>query len=338
MNGRIFNLSIFGNKPAAPGSVAQSGYYQDLYRQYNPYVLLAHVINMVAIIACFYAKFRNIPENYVFVSPVAKLHWTNYALLLANHTENKCSLPIGIPAKQFPDFRDHAVYDFTGKYSVGYDKGGVEFHVVWAVFSFFLLSVLFQFAHHAYILADPRMLRVLHYIEYAFSSTLMIMVMGVNVGIVELFAVTGLCAAFFGMNMLGAAADGMSHFVGHIPGELRDTFISLIWLFHWAAWGLFFLAMVPIWVQLNVAIRCSDGGTPGFLIAAVVVESVCFFLFGFLQNASLLEKINDCRRGYRPGPDIEILFRYDCLHALLSLLAKTLLAWVLMGPAVSVRL
>ena len=176
--------------------------------------------------------------------------------------------------------------------------------------------------------------RILHYIEYAFSSSLMIMVMAVNVGIVELFAMTGMCAAFFGMNMLGAAAEGMCHFLGFVPGHLQGSFIKMIWLFHLAGWALFFLAVVPVWVQLNVAIHCTDGGTPGFLIAAVTIESICFFLFGFLQVAGLVEKIRNCIP--QSLPETELLFKYDCFHVLLSLLAKTLLAWLLMGPAASV--
>ena len=65
------------------------------------------------------------------------------------------------------------------------------------------------------------------------------------------------------------------------------------------------------------------------MIAAVALESVCFFLFGLLQVAALMEKAGQL-------PQAEVLFKYDCLHALLSLVAKTLLGWLLMGPAASV--
>jgi hypothetical protein len=48
-----------------------------------------------------------------------------------------------------------------------------------------------------------------------------------------------------------------------------------------------------------------------------------------------MEKIRYCVQ--QSLPDAELLFKYDCYHALLSLVAKTLLAWLLMGPAASVR-
>ena len=335
MAAKVVFVPVPVSEQGDPGLAA--GLYEGLYRKYNPYVLLAHAINLIAVLVCFFVKFRHIPERYFFVSPVVSLRWTNYALLRTNHTENACGLDAPPVAERmvYPDIMPHVLYDFTDKYLVGFDKAGAKFQVVWAMFCFFALSVLFQWAHYHFICGNRRMPRVLHYVEYAFSASLMIMVMAVGVGVAELFAVTGFCAAFFGMNMLGAAAEGACHFLGFIPSGSQEKVIGMIWLFHLAGWALFFLAMVPIWAQLSVAIRCSDGGAPGFLIAAVVLESVCFSLFGFLQVGALVEKIQACVPQHWPAT--ELLFRYDCFHALLSLLAKTLLAWLLLGPAASVR-
>jgi len=316
-------------KPKSPGS------YETLYTNYNPIVLAAHGISLLSTFVCYFVKFRLIPESYVFVSPVAQLRRTNHALLRLEQPENKCGLNISTsPKTVYPDFMPHHLYNFSGKYLIEYNRAGAQFHIIWAMFSFFALSILFQWVHYSYILRNPSMPRVLHYVEYAFSSSLMIMVMAISVGIVELFAVTGFCACFFAMNMLGAAAEGLCHFLGFIPHTMQQSVAWLIWLFHSAAWALFFLAMVPIWEQLHTAIQCSDGGSPGFVIAAIAIESVCFFLFGFLQVAALWQKITGCLPDALP--DTELLFRYDCYHALLSLLAKTLLAWLLMGPAASV--
>ena len=331
-------------------------YYELLYRRYNPYVLLAHFINLSATLICYFVKFRLIPDDYVFVSPVAKLRWTNYALILgANFTSSSdttCSqvsadsLAFALQQKTSPyyqDFLPHELYDLTGKQAIQYNRPGAEIHIIWAMFSFFVLSLLFQGIHYYYILSYPGMPRVLHYVEYAFSASLMIMVMAINVGIVELFAVTGMGAIFFGMNMLGACAEAMSHYAGYVPKDTRSTFTRILWLFHTAAWVLFLFAMIPIWVQLNYAVKCSDGGSPQYVIAAIVLESICFFLFGLLQVASVRCKLRSsfssqqrCREG--EAVDTEILFKYDCLHATLSLVAKTFLAWLLMGPAASVRI
>ena len=311
-------------------------YYENLYRTYNPVVLVAHAANLGAALYFYFQQFQKIPDNYVFVSPAIKLHWTSHALLLQHDTENKCGLeiPPTTAQKVYPDFMKHELYNFKDKYLIEYDKGGGQFPVIWSMCAFFALSLLFQLLHYSYLRTHRSMPRVLHYVEYAFSASLMIMVLAINVGIIELFAVTGFCAAFYGMNMLGAAAEGLCHYLGHVPADHRPTAARLIWLFHLAGWVLFFLALVPIWVQLNTGIKCTDGGSPGFVIAAVAIESVCFFLFGFLQVMGLRQKIKES--AFNREPNTELLFKYDCLHALLSLTAKTLLAWLLMGPAASV--
>jgi hypothetical protein len=159
----------------------------------------------------------------------------------------------------------------------------------------------------------------MHYIEYSISSSLMIMVMAVNVGITELFAVTGMCAIFFGMNMMGACAEIMSHYAGLIEKESRDPFTRIImWLLHFAGWILFFFAMIPIWIQFHIlAVTCSDGGSPVSLIQKL--------------------KFHDGVNAAAAAIGAEHLFAFDCAHAVLSLVAKTFLAWLLMGPAASVK-
>ena len=298
--------------------------------------MVAHLINLIATILCYIYKFKNIPDGYVFVSPNTQLHWTSYALLLQNGTANKCNLQIPDHMTIYPDFLPHSLYDFSNKFLIQYNKDGVEFNVIIAMIFFFVLSLCFQTTHYYYLRHNPSMPRVLHYIEYSFSSSLMIMVLAINTGIVEFYAVLGFAAIFFGMNMLGAAAEAFCHYLGYIPEEKRITVKWLIWLPHCAGWVLFFFTMIPIWIQMNIGITCSDGGNPNFVIAAITVQSICFFTFGFLQIASLKQKIAHCKSNSTPDP--ELLFFYDCCHALLSLVAKTLLAWILMGAAASANI
>ena len=311
---------------------------------------------MIAAFSVNIDKFQHYRDDYIFVSPKVSLSWTNHALVLIDSTENQCndvtdSLEFQVtrqgrqippelshfipPARMYPDLMD--LYNFTGKHLVRYNKSGASVQTTWAMFVFFLVSLLFQTAHHFLLRNQPTYPRVMHYIEYSISSSLMIMVMAVNVGITELFAVTGMCAIFFGMNMLGASAEIMSHYAGFIPQISRKRFTRMIWLFHFAGWILFFFAMIPILTQFFIAVHCSDGGSPAYAIAAIVVESVCFVSFGVLQVMSLIQKLKYIDTRGNAEPDAELLFGFDCVHATLSLVAKTLLAWLLMGPAASVK-
>jgi hypothetical protein len=83
-----------------------------------------------------------------------------------------------------------------------------------------------------------------------------------------------------------------------------------------------------------MVLKCSEnGGTPTYIYILIIMESFLFFVFGFLQIASLVEKLS-----YTDSLPEELLFRYDCFHAMLSVVAKTILVWLLVAPALSVDL
>ena len=348
----------FLNRGSQTTSTHTPGPNEKFYFMFNKIVLFCHFINTIAALSVNIDKFQSYADDYIFVSPKVSLAWTNHALVYANSPENECSdvtnslefqatrpgrnippeysqfIP---PAKIYPDLMD--LYNFTGKHLVRYNKSGASVQTTWAMFAFFVISLLFQAAHHYHLSNNPTYPRVMHYIEYSISSSLMIMVMAVNVGITELFAVTGMCAAFFGMNMLGACAEVMSHYAGFIDQDLNKCFRRMIWVFHFSAWVLFFFAMIPIWLQFHNAATCSDGGPPAYATAVIGIESVCFFAFGLLQVVSLILKCRffDDKDNQKKEPQAEFLFRFDYAHACLSLVAKTLLAWLLMGPAASIK-
>jgi hypothetical protein len=131
----------------------------------------------------------------------------------------------------------------------------------------------------------------MHYLEYAFSSPLMVMVMAVNTGIDELFTVISLGALFCGMNITGMCAEVMIHYAGHIHEEQRPMYLRLCGLTHMFGWALFIFAMAPIWAEFDTVIKCSKfEGIPDYGQAAIILESLLFLAFGLLQAAGLLEK------------------------------------------------
>ena len=354
-----------------------------LYTILNSIAVLFHLVNTVAIGALHDTHFRHIKAGYVFVSPVAQLDWTNHALIRTEATDNACSdvqnsphfiatspsnsnQTIFPPRTSYPDFME--LFNFSGTTLITYNVPGNELNLNMMMMCFCLLSACFQ-SLHWYLLCRcgyETMPRFLHYLEYAFSSPLMVMVMAVNVGIKEIFTITAIAALFFGMNILGLCAEVMAHYAGHIEKKSFFTYMELCKLIHLAGWVLFFFALCPIWIQFSQVLKCSENsGTPAYAYAAIVVESFLFFLFGFLQMISLIEKfqfvlkhklgIEDTLSGYvwnqMYGPivrppyvnedktihiEADTLFKYDCMHAILSLVAKTMLAWILLGPALSV--
>jgi hypothetical protein len=328
------------------------------YLAINYTAVFIHFICAVAIFLLNESRFHRIPEDYAFVAPLVKLQWTNYALVMTDATVNTCSevsdsphfkatIPSSSaiafspfpPRTTYPNFLD-PLFDFTNTTLIQYNHPGSELYINWMMMCFFILSCLFQLAHGLILqFFDENFPRVLHYIEYSFSSPLMIMVMAVNVGIKEMFLITSLAGLFFGMNILGMCAEAMMHYAGRIDKEVRFSYVKICILIHLAGWFLFLFAMIPVWKQFDQVLKCSERmGTPTYAYAAIVLESICFFLFGFIQSVGLLEKYwhFDAYPEEKQIPT-NILFKYDSMHALLSLTAKVFLAWLLLGPALSVK-
>ena len=346
--------------------------YRNLYFWLNACAVSLHILNAIAVGIAHERHLKHIKKGYLFFSPTVDLHWTNHALVRVDSNDNKC-LDVGnsqhfigtspafrqrceaslfLPRDPFPDFVE--VFNFTGTDLIQYNREGASISLNMTILTFFILSAVFQTIHGVLLYYYDDIPRFLHYLEYAFSSPLMVMVMAVEVGIIELFLVIALGGLFFGMNIAGMCAEILTQYAGYIYDSTQSRiYWALCWLVHFTGWVLFLLAMVPIWLQFHYVIKCSEnGGTPDHVYALIIVESFFFFLFGFLQVVSIMAKLNyvydlqndDCYRmtynNYRQPITIpaQLLFRYDCVHALLSLVAKTILAWLLLGPALLVDL
>jgi hypothetical protein len=336
--------------------------YRNIYFWLNSVAVTCHVVNAVGIVIAYIIHLSHIKQGYAFVSPVVPLRWTNHALIMVDSTTAKCkdvefsphfqaSNPIYnnsmaikfIPQRDpYPDFMKF--FDFTNTDIIQYNYRGVRLNLNIMILSFFILSAVFQTVHGILLYNFSGLPRFLHYLEYAFSSPLMVMVMAVEVGMDELFIVTSMGGLFFGMNIAGMGSEVLTHFTGYIIDQaMQQVYIFLIWTIHFAGWVLFLMAMVPIWAQFHQVLTCSEnGGTPDYVYALIVIESALFFIFGFVQTVSILEKLqfvsrlrNICNCLPIQIP-VHLLFKYDCVHATLSLIAKTILAWLLLGPALSV--
>ena len=166
----------------------QPGHWENFYFMFNKIVLFCHFINTIAALSINIDKFQSYADDYIFVSPKIRLSWTNHALVYANSPTNECSdvqnslefqatrpgrvIPPQYsqfisPAKIYPDLMD--MYNFTGKHMVRYNKSGASVQTTWAMFAFFVISLIFQATHHYRLSTNPTYPRVMHYIEYSIS-------------------------------------------------------------------------------------------------------------------------------------------------------------------------
>lgn len=301
---------------------------------YNWVAVFFHFVNAVVMFSLSGTILSHKPENVVFVSGKLDLSYTHYAVVRASGDHETCADVLNSPdyikvlrgeAKIIGDIMPHSLYDFTNKTIVRYNKPGVSLHTHYAMAVFFVLSCVFQSLNGFLIGFNGSFPRVLHYLEYSVSSSIMVMVLAANVGILEVTTLVALFGLFFGMNILGACAEVLSW----AAAEFEMPSLQLWWILpHSAGWVLYFLAYVPIIVQYENGRKCSVA-VPDYLTAAIYLELLFFTLFGVAQTWLLWWRTLQ--------PKADVAYWTDLSSITLSIFAKTFLAWVLIGPVLSVK-
>ena len=182
-----------------------------------------------------------------------------------------------------------------------------EIRTAWAIAAFFLLSALAHFvltlprpnAWYNANLAHKR--NYARWIEYSFSSTLMIVVIAQLVGISDVAALLGIAAANASMILFGLLQE-----------KYEDPGGSLL-----PFWLGCIAGAVP-WIAIVIYAASPGTGVspPGFVIAIIV--SLFVFFNCFAVNMWLQYRRIGRWRNYVYGESVYIL---------LSLVAKSLLAW-----------
>jgi hypothetical protein len=312
---------------------------------YNLYAAILHLIQFFAVLVLIRLKTSKIDPDFVFVSPERELIWQNYALIKADTTETQCTDLAWSSTYQNKsawllnkDMVNHAIFDFTNTVLIPYKKGGMVVRIDVMIAFFFLLSAAFQFYNGTVLHKCPKFPRIINYIEYSVSSSLMLMVMAINVGIAELYTVISLAGLFFGMNIMGACTEVILELCIQLGRDESTVVRQNKWLWvlipHTAAWVLFLFAIVPVLTQYRIIQECSNTGVPAHVHFAIALQAALFTVFGIVQTISMkyrLENISDTAK-------IQYAIdKMDMTNIALSFIAKTILAWTLLAPALSVN-
>ena len=312
---------------------------------YNLYAAILHLIQFFAVLVLIQLKTSKIDPDFIFISPERELIWQNYALIKADTTETDCKDLAQSSTYQNKtawvlnkDMINHNIFDFRNTVLIPYKKGGITIRVDVMIAFFFLLSATFQFYNGTVLHKNPKFPRIINYMEYSVSSSLMIVVMAINMGIAEFYTVTCLAGLFFGMNIMGACTELILELCIQLGRDESNIIRQNKWLWvlipHAAAWVLFLFAIIPVLTQYSITQTCSNTGVPTHVHLAIVLQAGLFCVFGIIQTASVkyrLENISDTA-----------LIQYaidkmDMANIALSFIAKTILAWTLLAPALSVN-
>lgn len=262
---------------------------------------------------------------------------------------------------------DDVLFDLRNTTTVEFYPYTYRLNVSAMIACFFFLSWAFQLLNGWYVENEPDGPRYIQYVEYSLSASLTIVVMALNTGIQDLYTILNIFVLFFGMNVFGILAEFMMHLAEkwctrfdfglfeidaaryrrnqgteltrRLPYENYPIGFRNLWLVpHLCGWVLFLFAWLPIIIKYTKTQQCSENsvsqGVPWFVQVVVSLESTFYLLFGIVQwvvlrgrgevlSNALADKTND-RLWWK--------VRLDYWTTMLSFGAKTLLAWLLLGP------
>ena len=323
----------------------------------NLTVALFHFIQFIVTFILLITHFQHSSDSpTAFVAGKQQLRMTNQAVVPSADGANQCvrdnnrtesSLVVLVDYTNRASVLEEHIYDFSNVIIYQYyEVGDLPISTPAIIMVFFLLSAAFQGLNHWVLRDNSDQPRVLHYLEYSITGSMCLVVMAINVGIREVTVITGLFGLFFGVNMLGACAELLVYAAEQCKRKGGQTTEFLIhdqnnlWLIaHFASWILFFFAVGPVLNYYTVFNACSERKVPDYMHAIVVIEMLAFVAFGVVQLWGLWKRMwllydPDATSHIRAE---NVVYYMDCCMIFLSLGAKTLLAWLLLGPALAVH-
>lgn len=189
-----------------------------------------------------------------------------------------------------------------------------EIHIGGAIAVFLALAALDHLltgtvAQRTYLADLGRGINRFRWVEYSFSATLMVVLIGAYSGITEITAVVGIAGANVAMILFGWLQERSN------PPDRAETTMLPFWF------GT--IAGLAPWVAIWFNTLAADE-VPGFVYGIVVVETVLFFSFG----------LNQWLQYRRVGRWADYLFG-EKSYLVLSLVAKSLLAWQIYGGSLA---
>ena len=242
-----------------------------------------------------------------------------------------------------------------------------ELDVRYVIAAFFVLSAVFQSIGG--VMGSHKKNARLRFIEYSFSASVMIMAIAVEAGIRDAYTIEMMFVLTWATMMLGMFADVLSEMSEKLQNQQQKISEPLFeWLGPWswlaphaAGWVTYMTAYAPILDHYRHSIEKSDSDAkpPGFVNVIVYLQFALFSSFGLVQLYGLVNRtyvIMGSAVAYpydeNPVESDGLLFpeqqaggssskqkklawiadATDRMYIGLSLVAKTVLAWLILSP------
>lgn len=199
----------------------------------------------------------------------------------------------------------------------------------WVSVWFHFLSCVFQLGSAYddaayYRVLDEGRTHLGHFVEYSVSASLMMLAIGVQLGVTDLFTLTGALCNTWACMVFGLFAELFFQSPQRPFVTLGSAQLPAHWLAHAAGWVTLAFAMASMYSTLGMAVDCVPGvAIPGFVWAIIVIESILFCAFGAVQVVAFVAKAR------YPAQQLVWAARVEAAYIVLSVCAKTILGMLI---------
>ena len=192
---------------------------------------------------------------------------------------------------------------------------------------FYLLSFIFQYyASNYWPFCKPyyRINNEIRFIEYSISASLMIITIALQVGITDVHLLVNMFFNCFSCMMFGLFSQILFEY----------NKFSFGYFAHFLGWLTICISYSPIIDVFYSSVECSNTGDrtiPEFVKIIIILQAILFGSFGFIQTFEYLFK------KYRYS-NSSVNLIVDFMYILLSLVAKSLLGWIIIGNTYGMRI
>lgn len=234
---------------------------------------------------------------------------------------------------------------FMGNYTITFERVDAgHLDVRYAIAGFFVLSAFFQGS--ASLLSPPMWFDTIaaqwNYIEYSISASVMMLCIAVEAGITDIYVLVCMFALIFATQMLGLVADLLSTLSENAQFPQDDIVLYTLgrwcWLVpHLVGWVTCVVAYAPVIDAFLMSTSYSTAAkVPDFVTGLIMAEMVLFICFGFVQAYWLFYKTMILQSSRNVCEDLRALqAKVERMFIILSLSAKTVLAWVILSPIIA---
>jgi hypothetical protein len=241
----------------------------------------------------------------------------------------------------FEVFRPKFTYNDSVLEMTSEPMGNVD--VVNVITGFFMLSALFQSA------SAGLGWRWLRFIEYSFSASAMLVAIAVETGVRDVYTLRCMVALMWVTQLLGLMAEKVSEL--RLVVVDRGDGLDWYWLFpHAVAWVTCIAAYAPALSSF----ADNQDKAPDFVKWIVYLELLLFMSFGLVQLCGLVCKTIMPRDESYLSVNIDTKYlmrqvdtytamlaeiddKCECAYIALSLIAKTLLGWIILAPIMAAQ-